>query len=322
MDKLSEHELAQLPPQVRTEYEAALAAEGANAAPLPTGTVSTPHAVTVDANGMPISAPVDASGTQDPQPENWEQKYKALQGKVRAQARTLKEDQHRSEVLEEAIALLKANGGGEAPVAESTPDPWSVDLDSFRDELGDDVVDMQKKTMTPLMDEIKRLNASIKELEAGSAHSAQDRFDTAVAASVPDWESIWETDEFQAFLDEHDDVSDATYREIIGAACRNFNAKHAISVFARFRGASSPTGAAPTDAAAARARAVASQAMPAGNAPGAQPFNPGMTMTLDQYNDAVQKVVNDMTLGPVERDNKLNQLIEHARKYKLPREAT
>jgi len=32
--------------------------------------------------------------------------------------------------------------------------------------------------------------------------------------------------------------------------------------------------------------------------------------------------VNDMTLGPVERDNKLNQLIEHARKYKLPREAT
>lgn len=160
------------------------------------------------------------------QTENFEQKYRTLQGMYNADMTRLRTE--KADLEARLVALEKK---AVAPTPAPTPakqerKPTVLITDTDREEFGDAIEVMRKAaqeemenrysdTISSLQETVRLLQSqinsdiapSVKRVSAHQAQSAEDRFWADLDNRVPDWEAINASDAFQTWLLEVDRLS-------------------------------------------------------------------------------------------------------------------
>lgn len=183
----------------------------------------------VPAAPLVINEPV--AGNED---DDWEQKYRTLQGMFNAQvpkltaenremSSQLQNAETRLQNLEGLIASMQQGQPRQAPSA--APAPQSRLTDAEREEYGDSIEIMRKVTqdvVAPYEMEIRRLNGEVQRLTGTvvpqvardsqqasqrAAQTAEQQFWSGLTGLVPNWREINDHPDFQTWLLEVDPLS-------------------------------------------------------------------------------------------------------------------
>lgn len=203
-----------------------------------------------------------------PQPDQWEHKYKTLQGLFNREVPTL---QTKVKDLEGKLADAIERLNKAAEPKPSAPEPATADPKDVEN-FGSDLVEMVQRTAermfgraaNELQAQAARFEQRLAQLEQGLqgtssvvAASAEQAFFDRLTKMVPDWEQTNANDAFLAWLAEVDPILGQPRQTALDAAQQTMNADRAAAVFKAF---------AATRPAASRSSSVDRQVSPKGNA--------------------------------------------------------
>lgn len=213
-------------------------------------------------------APVEPPA-QAPQPDQWEHKYKTLQGLFNREVPTLQTKVKDLEAkLSDAIDRLNKAAEAPKPSEPETPVADPKDVENF----GSDLVEMVQRTAERMFgraaDELQaqaaRFEQRLAQLEqalqgttTAVAATAEQAFFDRLTKLVPDWEQTNANDAFLAWLAEVDPILGQPRQAALDAAQQSMNADRAAAVFKAFTA---------TRPAAPRSNSVDRQVSPKGNA--------------------------------------------------------
>ena len=273
-------QVSQLPRRVQQQLEQAEALE--RAANEAKAAAEAQHATGLSsllAAPTPVQAPAapapPAPTPPAPDPENFETKYRTLQGKYNAEVPAMmRQANETNKQIATLTALVSELQNKAAAPAAPAADPKDVAT------FGDDLLDMVNRVAgTKLQEALGRIAALEQQVQGVSRQSAatlEDQFFVTLAAALPDWETINADPEFRTWILEKDPVYGIPRQAALDRARETLNAGHAVNVFKTFLG----TRAAPTPAPAPApkpAPSLESQVSPSGTgapAPAAQPAKP------------------------------------------------
>lgn len=232
-----------LPKQVQEQLaraDATLAEMNAPPAPLVTETPPAPPAPPPVEQPPPPPPPVPGPAAPAPQPENFEHKYKVLQGMFNQQGRTLRELQASMEQLQAAPPPPPA-----PPTATPSPVADPKDVETF----GLDMVSMVERVVVQhLAGARQAIEARLASTDAGLtelrqmlmgttqtvAASAEEKFFDKMTELVPDWVTINGMTAFLAFLQEVDPLYGLPRQAALDDAQAKNDAPRAAKVFKAF----------------------------------------------------------------------------------------
>jgi len=188
--------------------------------------------------------PKNQDGSPPPQEDNWEHRFKVLQGKYNSEvprfAQENKELKSRLESLEDEINALKSTP------AEPLVKPEEIE------EYGPGLVDLARRIA---QEELRAKDAKIEKLErqlSGIAevttNTAKNDFFRSLGAMVPDWERINEDPAFLKWLDEVDELTGETRLSLLSKAEVARDAARAAKFFQAYSKTSSSWAAKANDA--------------------------------------------------------------------------
>lgn len=232
------------------------AAIAAAAAPPPSDApANLPNVGDAPPPGAEPVAPAATTVTADPaapaaaaQPENFEHKYRVLQGKynkeqaellsaLNAARQTLAEAARANELLQ---AQVRAAPAPAAPAASTAPAPTShLVTKEERDNFGDDLIDVVgRRAKEVLSPEVEALKREIAQLSSQVAGNTQDTVETKrekvymlLSNRVPNWETINKSPQFLAWLEGIDVFSGSSRRISLLNAFNTFNASRVVGIF-------------------------------------------------------------------------------------------
>jgi uncharacterized phage infection (PIP) family protein YhgE len=291
---------AHLPPAIQRaqEHAAALEAQLAN--------TPQPQVVT-SVNQIPAPpTPAPEPQTQPPQPqpaptpaatpaENFEAKYKTLEGKYRAEVprlqQALTEAQRNMQTMAAELNALKARTET-PPAPPPAPAVSPKDIENF----GAEMVEMVQRraqevfqsmsqqfsqVVSKIADRVSTLEQAMHGVSQQTGFTAEQLFYADLARRVPDWEKVNADEGFLAWLADVDPVYGQPRQAALTAAHRELNAERAANVFEAFKKTRAPAPApAPSSSLEAQVAPTASGSAPAPQAP-----QPTFVVT--------QKVIND-----------------------------
>lgn len=203
-----------------------------------------------------------------PQPDQWEHKYKTLQGLFNREVPTLQTKVKDLEgKLADAIERLNKAAEAPKPSEPETPTADPKDVENF----GSDLVDMVQRTAermfgraaNELQAQAARFEQRLAQLEqtlqgttTAVAATAEQAFFDRLTKLVPDWEQTNTNDAFLAWLAEVDPILGQPRQAALDAAQQTLNSDRAAAVFKAF----AATRPAP------RSNSVDRQVSPKGNA--------------------------------------------------------
>lgn len=236
--------MATLPRQVQQQLAQADATlAGANAPPPPAdpATLDPPPAPPPPAD--PIAAapnpPAPAPATP-PGGENWEHKYKVLQGMFNQASRSLRD-------LQGEVAQLKTQPPAPAPAPTEPPRPVAdpKDVEAF----GLDMVSMVQRVaenfiagarqgieqrFAQIDGELRALKQKVQGTSETVALTAEQQFFKALGDLVPSWPQINQMPEFLAYLNDADPLYGIRRQAALDDAQAKFDAHRAANVFKAF----------------------------------------------------------------------------------------
>lgn len=205
----------------------------------------------------PQSEPVEPG--EGGQEENFEQKWKTLQGMYNADtARLSTQNQElngRLQHMEELISMMQAT-----PDIPPEPEkPKSLLTEDEVEEYGESIDIMRKvnqETADTQQIQIDLLNTTIQQLQgqivprveqiaSQQAQSTEQNFWSALSDAVPNWREINDTPEFQAWLLEIDPLTNMTRQTYLDGAQRDMDAGRVAQFFASWTQANGTTPAQP-----------------------------------------------------------------------------
>ena len=258
-----------VPKQVRKQTEAVQALyndlnnEGT---PSPEGEA----ALVVGETVMQEPVPADSAPEVAPQPElvepgeggqeeNFEQKWKTLQGMYNADtARLSTQNQElngRLQHMEQLISTMQVT-----PDAPPEPEKPRILLTEDEVEEYGESIDIMRKVNQETADaqqiQIDLLNTTIQQLQgqivprveqiaSQQAQSTEQNFWSALSSTVPNWREINDTPEFQAWLLEIDPLTNMTRQTYLDGAQRDMDAGRVAQFFASWTQANGTTPAQP-----------------------------------------------------------------------------
>lgn len=290
-----------LPPRVQADLEAADALLAQMQNPSPPDEEDASPAAPVVTDDVPPAAPAVASAPPAPEPpvaapapptENWEHKYRTLQG---MHNRNMEVYRDRTERLETQVAEL--NRKLEAAKQPSTPPAPPEDTTKDAEVFGTDLVDMVKRTVNGMFGALaQQFNTRLSAVEAhlqgtsqSVAQTADEVFLGRLGALVPDYEAVNQDPDFLAWLGEVDPVYGLPRQAALTAASEARDVNRVAGIFVAFKATKSApiTAPAPTPAASLE-RQVAPRA--SGSAPATQQTKPIFsTAQVQQFYRAVQR---------------------------------
>jgi hypothetical protein len=224
----------------------------------------------------PVEAapPLQPSVAPAPPAENWEQKYRTLQGMYQAEVPALRTKAAASEstltALQEQVRVLVAAQKAQPPVKQSVA-VVPEDVERY----GADMLDMVNRYAAQVFASMKgefqehvvKIESRISALESTIAGvnqktdtTLESQFFATLASLVPDWEKINVSDEWLAWLAEVDPVYGVPRQAALDAAHKRGDVRQVSAVFNMFK---STRPAKPSDA-------LASQVQPNGSGGGNQ----------------------------------------------------
>lgn len=248
-----------LPRQIQAQLdaaEAALAAQNQPPAPPAPPTVPEPPAPPAPPTPDPI---VEATPPQPPAPpaatppsENWEHKYRVLQGMFNQTNRQVQELTTRLTELTRAPAPAPTP----APTAPPTPTADPNDVNAF----GLDMVQMVQRTTEQVLaraaqviegrfqqieNTVSMLKNAIEGTSQTVAQTAEELFFEKLTEAAPEWEQLNTHGGFLAWLSEKDPISGITRDAALKSAQESGDAKRAAAIFKAFLATLPPPPAAP-----------------------------------------------------------------------------
>jgi polyhydroxyalkanoate synthesis regulator phasin len=195
----------------------------------------------------PVQAVAQAEATQVYQPapapavppqshEDWEHKYRTLQGVHNAHTRDLKA---RIGELEEHIAQLARR----QEAAPATPPPAMNPQDA--ETFGEDLVEMVRRTaqaeggsaVKSMQERIAQLEQQLAGATAVASKTADEVFYERLEVLVPDWSTINKDEGFLAWLAEVDPLYDLPRQAALTAAGNSRDVNRVARVFQTYKGA-------------------------------------------------------------------------------------
>lgn len=198
------------------------------------------------ATPQPQPAPVEVSPPPVPQVNEWENKYRILQGKYNAEVPELTRKVHGLEnSLQAAISRLDevSKAKEQQPVQAKAADP--KDIENF----GSDLVDMVQRVSNSSLEQVVRaVDGRIKQIEGALgelrnqllgttktvAMTAEQTFFDRLTKLVPNWEQLNTNQAFLAWLAQVDPVYGVPRQAALDRAQKALNADHAAAVFNAF----------------------------------------------------------------------------------------
>lgn len=231
-------------------------------APAPTEPVVTEPQVELptepQAAQQPPAQPAEPPAATEPAPaENWEHKYRTLQGVFNAESGRW---QAEKKVFETRLQALE----NQAPKAPS-PEPVAPtkakritdqDLETYGSELLDvierkaaDIADeLVAQRMAELKPELDKTRDQVTSVAGQVYQNAQQRFYGELAKEVPDWEAVNADSRFLSWLGEIDPLSGVPRQAYLDNASQNLDHTRVATLFNTFKdkaGLNKPTAPAP-----------------------------------------------------------------------------
>ncbi len=210
--------------------------------------------------GVANSTDTPPAGEQPDQPkkdDQWEHRYKVIEGKYRAEVPRLNADnrelRQQLDALKNELEQLKSRGTEQATSLISTED---------REKYGDDLLDVIKRAAQEQVaskdSEIAELKRQLETVTTTTAKSADVSFYDQLGNMVPDWVTINADDQFLKWLDEYDEFTGRTRQDLLSDAEQSRDANRVAKFFTSWK-ASQSTHATNTQ------RALESQVAPDSN---------------------------------------------------------
>lgn len=178
-------------------------------------------------------------------PENWEHKYKTLQGIFTKERGELNgQVQHLTSENEELKsrldALEQSASGNEEPQAAELQQVTEADVDTF----GADMVDLMRRVaseaLAPLRQEFAMLSQELQKQLTGvqqqQTNSEADSYFSELTRRVPDWETINADPDFLSWLGELDPMSRFPRQAFLDNAVSNRDVEGTIAILDTWRG--------------------------------------------------------------------------------------
>jgi hypothetical protein len=176
----------------------------------------------------------DGSPPPAPQDENWEHRFKVLQGKYNSEvprfAEQVKELTKRLDGLEQENAQLKAK----------PPEPLVSQQEV--DEYGEGLIDVARRIareeLAAKQAEIDALKRQITDIGEATTKTVSNDFFRSLTALVPDWEALNTDANFIKWLEEVDELTGQTKQVLLSQAEQSRDATRVAKFFTSFKKAS------------------------------------------------------------------------------------
>lgn len=276
--------------KVADEYYKAIAAGGEAPVVPPDGTPPPAEVVTPPAGDAPVppaAPPAAAAPTPLPQ-EEWEQKYKVLQGKYNAEVPRLQKTvsglsenvRNLNEQLSATQTLLASlNNQQAAPPAGSQPrtpaQPQRLVKDEEIKEFGADLIDVARRVareeiagqvetevarrMQPVAQRVDQVAQATGSVQQRVAQNDKQAVFDILTRDVPNWQKINENPEFLAWLDQVDPYAGYRRGDLLGQAFKSYDGPRVVAFFNGFLKEHAAVTPPPPPAAAAAPAAAAPQ---------------------------------------------------------------
>ncbi len=186
----------------------------------------------------------------EPKVEDWEHKYKVLQGIHQADAQRNRELIETNKQLRELIATLQAPPAQPAAPASADGTYKYVkpeEVEDYGAELLDVAARRAREQYQPLVDTLQQQVAALQgqlanlagkteRVEELSVDSAKDRFFVKLTELAPTWRNLNEDEGFLSWLDGMDDLSGAPRRDMFDSALGRLDAARVAKFFTAYSG--------------------------------------------------------------------------------------
>jgi len=267
--------------------------EAANA-----GTPETPPEV---APTPPVSAPASPTPAPPEPPsdaQQWEQRYRTLQGMFAQETRNL---HAQVATLKDQLAELVQAKQRETPPAAPTALVTEQDTEAF----GSDLIDMARRVAreefgareAQYIGRIAALETQVKqqvgEVQQTQQQTSREGFFAKLETAVPNWEQVQATPECQQWLASRMPGATFTWNDVLVDAAGEFNAERAAEVFTAFFAAHGSKQPSPTPRPAPPARAALSRQVSPPRAASAAPVptDAKRVFTSAEYEQESMRVV-------------------------------
>lgn len=214
--------------------------ESGNADPTPTPTEPVPAPIDTPPEDPPKDPPASDPAPPIEQPDGpkkddqWEHRYKVIEGKYRAEVPRLnaenRELKQQFESLKQELEQLKSRGAQSNSSLISAED---------REKYGDDLLDVIKRAAQEQVAakdaEIADLKRSLEAVTSTTAKTAEVSFFDQLGLLHPDWVTINSDEGFLKWLDEYDEFTGRTRQDLLSEAEASRDANRVAKFFSSWK---------------------------------------------------------------------------------------
>jgi len=189
---------------------------------------------TVDPNAAPVglSPNPNADDGSQSQPDNWEHRFKVLQGKYNSEVPRLSSENKELKVslksIQEQLDDLKNAKPVEPLVKQS-------EIDEYGEGLIDVARRIAREELATKDTEIQKLKSKLDSLEGVTSKTVEKDFYSSLDAKVPDWTKLNQDKSFHKWLDEVDELTGYRRQDMLSQAERDKDADRVAKFFAAFK---------------------------------------------------------------------------------------
>ena len=195
------------------------------------------------------------SGDQEPKQNDWQQKYRSLQGRYNADVPRLNAE---NRDLAARVSQLEGLLSNMNEPAQQTPvQSEKLITDDDVKEYGDSIAVMRKAAREEVSQEIAQLKQQlgqlqgvlpqVQQVQAQQKKSGEQTFWNTIASEVPNWSDINNDPDFQSWLLEIDPLTGISRQTYLEDAQKNLDANRVVTFFRTWEGATGKTNTAQVD---------------------------------------------------------------------------
>lgn len=231
--------------------------------------------------------------TATPPKQDFEHKYKTLQGVFNAESGRWQAEKKAMEAENKALRDQLTQRPAEPTPAPTPPKPVvsEQDIETYGPELidliGRKASEMAEQIVAAkvaaLQPELEKLNANVTDVATQGRKTAQEQFLDALAREVPDWQTTNADERWLEWLNQVDPLSGVPRQKYLDHAAQQLDVAHTVRLFKAFKDSvgegTSPTPAADTPAPAQTKPPVSPTPRTVGNATAPNPKQPDTTVS-------------------------------------------
>lgn len=191
---------------------------------------------------QPVVAEKAEVAKEEPPPpkvEDWEQKYRTLQGMIQREAQEKKELQRELAGVQATLAALTdARKRAEEAIPTQKRKLRQEDIDSYGEDLINVIRAAAAEEFGPQLEKLEKENAQLRQqLDGVSTRAAQSegaRVEAFLTQQVPNWRTLNEDVGFREWLMQPDPFSGTTRQELLDSAALKYDAPRIAAFFTAY----------------------------------------------------------------------------------------